>query len=132
VLVLAAHDCTLKYLLELKGKLTKIENLEYSELKMQSYLKDPDIPVAEARNLYRYRTRSAKYKENMKSSYTDTSLACPVCLLQHDTQQHSPQCPEVKAKIKVNGSYKDIFEEDIPPDISKTLLRINKFREDFF
>ena len=91
------NECTLKYLLELKGKHTKMENLEYSELKIQSYLKDPDIPVAEARNLYRYRTRSAKYKENMKSSYTNTSLACPVCLLQPDTQQHSLQCTEVKA-----------------------------------
>ena len=46
-------------------------------------------------------------------------------------QQHSLQCPEVKAKIKVNGSYKDIFEEDIPSEISNTLLRINQFREDF-
>ena len=47
-------------------------------------------------------------------------------------QQHSLQCPEVKAKIKVTASYKDIVEEGIPWDISKTLLRINKFREDFF
>ena len=125
-------ECTLEYLLKLKEKHTKMENLEYSELKMQSYLKDPDISVAEARNLYRYRTRSAKYKENMKSSYTTTSLACLVCFVQPDTQQHSLQCPEIKAKVKVEGIYKDIFEEDIPSDISKTLLRISKFREDLF
>ena len=39
-------------------------------------------------------------------------------------------CPEVKTKIKIEGNYDDIFEEDIPSDISKTLLRISKLREE--
>ena len=125
-------EYTMKYLLGIKEKHKKMDDLHYTELKLQNYLKDSDIPVAEARNLYRYRTRVAKYKENMKSSYTNTSTACPLCLLHPDTQLHSVQCTEVKTKIVVEGRYEDIFDEDIPSNISKTLLRIDKLREDFF
>ena len=126
-----AKEYVFEYLHGLKAKHTKLDYLEYPELKLQSYLIDENIPVNEARNLYRYRTRCAKYKENMKNGYITTSLACPMCLVQPDTQSHSVQCPEVRAKVKVEGSYKDIFQDEIPTDISKTLLRINKFREDF-
>ena len=125
-------EYTLNYLLDLKEKHSKMDDLSYSNLKLQNYLKDSDKSVAEIQNLYRYRTRVAKYKENMKNSYTNTSKACPLCLLQPDTQQHSVQCTEVKSKVLVEGTYKDIFKEDIPCDISKTLLRITKLREDLF
>ena len=125
-------EYTLNYLLDLKLKHTKMDNLDYSELKLQNYLRDPEIPVAEARNLYRYRTRSAKYKENMKTSYSTTSMPCPLCLVHPDTQPHSLQCTEVQAKIQVKGKYQDIFDEDIPSEISKTLLKISKLREDYF
>ena len=60
-------EYALEYLHGLKAKHTKMDYLEYPELKLQSYLIDENIPVNEARNLYRYRTRCAKYKENMKN-----------------------------------------------------------------
>ena len=69
-----AKEYALEYLLKLKGKHSKMNNLSYSELKLQKYLKDPDIPVNEAKNLYRFRTRSAKYKQNMKTGYSSTSI----------------------------------------------------------
>ena len=84
-------------------------------------------PVVEARNLYRYRARVAKYKENFKNSYE--SIACPLCLVQPDTQVHCVQCPEVKNKLNVEGDYSDIFTESIPTDISRTLLKITNLRE---
>ena len=52
-----AEEFTLNYLLGLKEKHTKMENLDYIELKLQKYLKDDKIPVEEAKNLYRYRMR---------------------------------------------------------------------------
>ena len=125
-------EFTLNYLLGIKERHSKMDDLHYGELTLQNYLKDQDIPVVEARNLYRYRTRCAKYKENMKNSYITTSTACPLCLVQPDTQKHSLQCPAVKNEITIEGRYEDIFEKDIPTDISKTLLRINTLREDLF
>ena len=83
------QEYTLNFLLEKKESYTKMDNLRYNKLKLQKYLKDPKIPVAEAKNLYRYRTRSAKYKENMKTSYQSTP--CPFCFVQPDSQTHSVQ-----------------------------------------
>ena len=107
----------------------KMDNVYYTDLKLQNYLQDKEISVAEAKNLYRFRRRAAKYKENMKNSYS--SIACHVCLVQLDTQVHSTQCPIVITKVTIEGDYKDIFTDDIPSDISKTLLKISKFREEF-
>ena len=132
IIIIKTKGYTLDYLLELKDSHSKMDNLNYPKLKLQSYLKDSKITVEEAKNLYRYRTRVAKYKENMKSSFTNVSIACPLCLVQPDTQIHSVSCPEVKSKVMVKGTYEDIFYEDIPSDISKTLLRINKLRENYF
>ena len=125
---LKTKEYALEYLLTLKEKHSKMEKLKYVEVKLQNYLKNPNISVAEAKNLYRYRTRSAKYKENMKSSYLST--ACPFCFVQLDSQTHSVQCTVISSKIKIEGNYDDIFKEDIPSDISKTLLKISKIRED--
>ena len=104
-----------------------MENLEYTELKLQNYLTDDEISVEEAKNLYRFRTRVAKFKENFKNGYV--ANACPLCLVQPDTQAHSLQCHVLKTKLDIKGTYSDIFCEDIPQDISKTLLEISKFRE---
>ena len=48
------------------------------------------------------------------------------------TQKHSLECDEVKSKTVIEGKYEDIFDEDIPSGISKTLLRIGKLREELF
>ena len=121
-------EYTLEYLLELKERHSKMEKLDYTELKLQKYLKNDEIPTEEAKNLFRFRTRSALFKENMKNSFLQ-SVACPLCSVQPDNQTHSVQCTVVLSKTKVEGNYEDIFKEDIPPVISKTLLRISKLRE---
>ena len=43
-----------------------MSKLQYSELKIQNYLKNGYITVKEAQNLFRYRTRETKYKENKR------------------------------------------------------------------
>jgi hypothetical protein len=83
--------------------------------------------VKEAKNLFRYRTRVANFKENFRNSYA--SIACLLCEVQPDTQAHSVQCPVMKTKAIVVGTYSDIFAEDIPQDISKTLMEIFDIRE---
>ena len=99
-----------------------MDNLQYFELKLQKYLKDVDF------NLYRFRTHCAKFKENMKTSYTATP--CPFCLVQPDNQAHSVQCPEVQQRVKIEGNYSEIFKENVPSNISKTLMNITKMREE--
>ena len=121
-------EYTLNYLLDLKDEHSKMDKLQYSELKLQKYLKNVDLTVQEAKNLYRFRTHCAKFRENMKTSYA--ASPCPFCLVQPDNQTHSVQCPEVTQKVKIEGNYSDIFKEDIPSNISKTLMNITKLREE--
>ena len=124
------QEYTLNYLLNKKERHSKMENLNYFKLKLQNYLRDKNISVDEARNLFRYRTRVAKFKQNMKSSFSVAT--CPFCLVQPDTKAHTFQCPDLKLKVKLEGNYCDIFSENIPKDISITLLKISKIREDIF
>ena len=122
-----AKEYTLNFLLNKKENHKKMDGLSYSDIKLQTYLKDPNISVAEAKNLYRFRTRSAKFKENMKNGYQ--SITCPFCFVHPDTQVHSMQCDDIKTKITIKGIYEDIFKQNISKDISETLLKITELRK---
>ena len=123
-------EYTLDHLLKIKEKHSKMDNLDYIDLKLQNYLKDEKILVKEAKTLYRFRTRAAKFGENMKNN-CNVSTACPLCHVQPDTQEHSLKCPVVRTRVEVKGNYRDIFLEDIPSNISKTLSEITELREEF-
>ena len=106
-----------------------MDDLAYTELKMQKYLKNEDIPVNEAQNLLRFRTRAAHFKGNYGDRYENK--ACPLCSVHLDTQNHSMQCQKVNKKINIQGKYSDIFRGKIPTNISKTLLKISKLRGNY-
>ena len=46
-------EYALNYLLELKSTHSQLDNLVYTDLSLQKYLKSDDIPVYEAKNLFR-------------------------------------------------------------------------------
>ena len=123
-----SKEFALEQILKLKSKPSKMENLEYSELKLQNYLSNDLITVQEAKNFFKFRTRVAKFQANMKNN-PGLSLACPFCKVIPDTQQHSVQCSVVKSKVDVKGNYKDIFLDNIPVEIARTLMEITKLRE---
>ena len=117
----------LNYLFSLKEKHSKMDDLCYTELKLQKYLKSDRIPVREAKNLYRYRVKVANFKANFGERYQ--SKGCPFCFVHLDTQPHAMQCVNVKDLVNTEGDYRKIFGENIPSNISKTLLNISKMRE---
>ena len=51
-----AREIALEQLLENKEKHSKMKNLDYSELKLQQYFQLPEISIAQARNIFKYRT----------------------------------------------------------------------------
>ena len=55
-------EYSLDLLNKIKGNHSKMEELFYPELRLQNYLKDMDISVPVAKNLFRWRTRTAKFK----------------------------------------------------------------------
>ena len=106
---------------------SKMTNLVYKELKTQNYLKNQNISVKQAQNLFKFRTRVAKFKENYKNNYEVNT--CPLCLVQPDTQAHCVQCPVVKENVNIKGDYQEIFTNKISSEISETLFNITDFRE---
>ena len=123
-------EYTLKYLLDVKQEHSKMDNLSYSELKLQPYLKNETIPVQEAKNLFKFRVKVANFRENYKEMYKHTNTVCPFCKIHPDTQAHALQCHEMKAKMKMEGNYQDIFKGNIPAEISRTILKISQLRKE--
>ena len=62
-----AKKNALRILKEKQAKHTKIQNVEYSELKIQEYFLLPGIKVDEARNIFMFRIRMATVGKSWKS-----------------------------------------------------------------
>ena len=90
---------------------------------MQNYLRDQNIPVNEAKSVFRFKTRTALFKENMKSYYKISS--CPMCNCNTypDTQSHSFDCEVTNMNIQIEESFMEIFKKNISQKLSRTLLR---------
>ena len=125
-----ARELALMTLLKMKEPHTKMDDLDYSELAMQNYLKDVKIKVKEAKSLFKFRTRMAKFWGNFKGGRPPQQ--CPLCKEEGsvDTQVHSFQCKTIKINIQIEGENKDVFKHLIDEKIARTVERIERIRED--
>ena len=112
----------------MKEKHSKMENLQYTELKIQNYLENDQIKVDEARTLFKFRTRMMKCWGNFKGGRPPQN--CPICKEHYtvDTQEHSFECRVLKRMINIEGEYHDIFSNNINEKIARTVDRIEKMR----
>ena len=70
-----ANNHALNNLNAMKGGRSKMKNLSYTQIKMQTYMKSDNISMKEALNLFMFRTRMAEFGENYRSGM-DITL-CP-------------------------------------------------------
>ena len=104
-----------------------MDNLNYSEIKMQSYLTSDKINPAQKRTIFKFRTRMERFGEIFRAG---TTLAiCPLCKLHYDNQELSLMCPEIRNEIQVKGNMKDIYDDDIKEDIIETITNIMELRK---
>ena len=61
-----AKEVAAETLKQIKETHSKMDNLKYSDLDMQMYLMDDAITTSQARALFRFRTRMARFWENFK------------------------------------------------------------------
>jgi len=110
------------YLLELKNKLSKIKHIQYSEFKMQEYLKTSSLSVQQSQFIFHSRSRMLNLADNYQGQNSDNS--CPVCLnsSSKDSQLHLyQQCSELMdntSLISDNVSYCDLFSDS---DLTKQI-----------
>ena len=67
------------YLEALKGRHSKVKNIQYTKLEMATYLKDSKITTDIKQLIFRLRTRMVNVKDNFGTMYGDTS--CDLCKL---------------------------------------------------
>ena len=53
----------------MKSSHSKLVNLEYTELKLQDYLKSNDFTVEEARTVFVFRTKMANFENSLEESF---------------------------------------------------------------
>ena len=128
VKVKAKEYCFMK-MMEKKIGHSKMDDVFYTSLKIQKYLKSNKFTPTQARLIYSFRTRMADFQENFQGSQGHTP--CPLCLVHSDSQALAFQCPKLKSEVELRGKYDDIFTEEIPLELVETLTKVMKYRDDF-
>ena len=123
-----AAEYEYRRLITIKQTHSKMDNLKYSKLQMQGYLKLKNSDTKGAKILFKYRTRMARYGENYRMN--GTPVLCPLCGLHLDNQVMAfNNCPEIKANVDIKGTYEDIFKPSPPAEVIKSLENIDQFRQ---
>ena len=79
----SCKEKALKFLLQEKESLSKLENNSYCKLEMQNYLKDKIITIRQKKLLFRLRTRMVKVGYNF-----GRKILCPLCGIHSDDKKH--------------------------------------------
>ena len=116
-------------LLEMKASHSKLDNLEYDELTRQPYIEDEDITTTMAQNIFKYRTRMLKFKDNFKG--TEISTECPLCEKHVDSQHEVENCKKLSESIDNLEECKKLYNESNNIVASKILEKVVKYRESF-
>ena len=85
------RSLALKNLLNEKEKLSKMKSLQYTELKLQSYLSSGKLNTAQKKMLFKIRVRMVMTADNMGKMQL-----CQLCGLARDEMAHVPVCIMVK------------------------------------
>ena len=109
---LKAHEFEISRFMQAKMGHSKMDNLSYSKLELQKYLKLENLDASGARTLFRYRTRMANFGENFREG--NCPVNCPLCGLHLDNQAMAfNNCPVLKANITIIGKYKELFKKNV-------------------
>ena len=125
--------CTKKYTLNLllnqQESMSKVKNLIYKSLQLQSYLKNKDVSVEMARNVFLFRNRMLCFGENFHGK---DKKPCPFdCFDSWDSQSHFFKCLEIRKYVmNVNITEENFFHGDIQTRDIRKLNHMLKIRED--
>ena len=100
-----------KLLQEKKHSHTKMENINYEDLKIQTYFTRQDIRTEQKKILFKFRTRMARFGQNYRGG--KEKIVCPLCDSHIDNQDLSYICPVIRKEVKIRGSSSDIYCQEI-------------------
>ena len=112
----------------LQSKHSKIQHIEYDDLRCQSYMTSPIFTNTEVNLLHSLRSRSLDCKVNFRGLYGQ-DLECSLCEDgAQDDQAHILRCPRLREMMKSNDAavhnikYEDIFDKDVKKQKEVTAL----------
>ena len=82
----------------------------------------------EAIVLFKFRTRMAPFADNFKAG--KVSSMCPLCFPHIDSQEGSFACVTLNKLVNIRGKYSDIFENQVPEEVVKSIHSIYMLRKD--
>ena len=107
---------------------SKVKDIEYTEYKMQKYLKNSKMKYEEATILFALRSQTVKnIKLNIKT-FSQNDKMCLLCMKVEDTQKHCIECPKLKSvrdQFKEHINYDHIFSSCEPEQQAVASLYLN-------
>ena len=124
----AVRDAAQEYLLELKSKHSKLNNIENS-YRMKTYLTSENLSHEEKLLLFKLRTRTFDCKTNYKNLYKN-DLNCSVCTSE-DSQEHLLSCKMITEGVDTeNVVYSDLFASYPKQEKAiKVFMKLNRNRK---
>ena len=121
-------EFTFKQLLKQAGIYSKLKNLKYSHLKMQSYLEEEKITVKQAKLIFKYRTRMLmQFTDNFRGG--PEKKMCSLCdYKQIDSQEAANHCTAIHAKFGNPQKLQNIYSSNIDMSDAILLERIVDFK----
>ena len=104
-----------------------MENLEYEELKIQSYFHLDGIKAETMRNMFRFRTRMTPYGENFRNG--SESVVCPLCGTHEDSQTWATKCPAMRNETTDNYDLEKCYEEDMTTEAANQMDHVMNIRK---
>ena len=112
--------------MEIKDTKSKLSAVQYNKLQPQEYLKMTNISLDQVLAILLFRTRMVPCDGNFKSSRTIKE--CPWCEDHPDTQDRFFDCEHIGKIININGTYNEIFGDQVSPALARTLRNIWMYR----
>ena len=115
----AVAEKALDHLLQLADTHSKVRGSLYSNMDGMEYTRDPRFTPETVNMLFKFRTRMHNVKNNFRNNYKQSSILCPLCNVEDDTQEHLFVCQAILERCDVLQSqesevaYEDIFSPDV-------------------
>ena len=81
-----------------------MDELVFTELKIQNYLISEERSLSQKHNIFAFRTRMSEFSENFRNG--GPSIPCKLCYLHVDSQNPAINCEEVRKVSRKQESTK--------------------------
>ena len=114
-------------LLATKSTHKKLNSLSYPEFSARNYIMSDELNTKEKRLVFKVRTRMIEFGENFKGGMAH--IMCPLCNLHFDHQDLATECPSIRDKVEITGSFSNLYKDKVCLNSVKLASKIMDIRK---